>query len=143
LHDFWNKGSLLSYMRRIISKMPLLFLWLAGLAVVAHMVVPHDHHQSDVNFYQDGKCPASEKDNGHGPGIPLHCNSLNDLTSEKAIKFTVPEQLRNHDLVLFASSDLSLVLSEVYCIKITETGSQLPDPDPDSSPPLRAPPSFC
>jgi hypothetical protein len=127
-------------MRRIIHIIPVLFLWFAGLAVLAHMIIPHDHHLFDVYSYPADKCPASETNTGHGPGVPVHCHSLNDLKSEKALKYLIQEQLKYQDIIPGYPSDYSSLLSETYCTLLSEIQDQLPDLIPLTSSPFRAPP---
>ncbi len=130
-------------MRKVIKIIPVLFLWFAGFAIIAHTVVPHDHHLYDIYSNSGDKCPSSEKSTGHGPGIPIHCNSLNDLASEKALKYFIPEQLVNHDIIQGCTSDYTCLVTETYCTILSEIQNQLPDLFPLTSSPFRAPPSFC
>jgi hypothetical protein len=60
------------------------FLWVAGLTLSAHMLLPHDHHISDIYSHQDESCPVSDENSSHKPAFPVHCHAFNNLTSEKA-----------------------------------------------------------
>jgi hypothetical protein len=71
-------------MKKILKHISAVSLWLAGLALSAHMVFPHDHHLSDSFSDQDIKCPVTDNKSGHIPGYPIHCHSFNDLALEKA-----------------------------------------------------------
>jgi hypothetical protein len=108
---------------------------------MAHMIIPHDHHLSDSISYPVDNCPASERNDKHGPGIPAHCYSLNDLTSERSIRNIIPAQLNYRDIIPGSASGYSSLLSESYYTLLPEAQNQLPDLIPLPSSPLRAPPT--
>jgi hypothetical protein len=63
----------------------IIFLYLAGAVIIAHSVIPHDHHP-DVSVYEnDFSCKGSSEHSHHH--FPFHCHALNDLVCEK---FTFP-----------------------------------------------------
>jgi hypothetical protein len=70
----------------------------------------------------------------------MHCNSLNDLASEKALKYLIQEQLKYQDIIPGSPSDFSSLLSETFCTLLSEIQDQLPDLIPLTSSPFRAPP---
>ena len=71
-------------MRKIVKFLMVVLLWMAGLTLSAHMLLPHDHHISDSYSHQDEKCPVTDENSGHKPAFPVHCHAFNNLTSERA-----------------------------------------------------------
>jgi len=69
---------------KFLKNIPVFFLWVAGLTLSAHQIIPHDHHITDSFSNQEKNCPASNSESGHKSGFPLHCHAFNDLASEKA-----------------------------------------------------------
>lgn len=72
-------------MRRGLRNIAVFSLWLAGLVIIAHLMIPHDHHSDDSLFNKENhyhvdntKLPVK------APIFPIHCHALNDLTIEKA-----------------------------------------------------------
>ena len=76
-------------MIRIIKRIQVNFLMMAAFAVVAHMIIPHDHHILESLDGCEDHSPSSEHRTGHLPLLPVHCCSFNDLTAEKTTTFTV------------------------------------------------------
>lgn len=70
---------------RIIKIIRLLSLFLAVALMTAHMIIPHDHHQSDSVVCNQDSWPDSNQGTGHHSNLPIHCHAFNDLASEKAI----------------------------------------------------------
>lgn len=93
-------------MRKLIKNISVFSLWLACLAIVAHMIIPHDHHLSESIAGQDDACPASDNKSGHKTGFPIHCHALHDLTSEKA---SPVQNIRLVQNKVFVHSDLSVI----------------------------------
>ena len=84
-----------------------LFLWLAGLALVAHLIIPHDHHTIDSFASEDKTCPV--ENNHHGDnhrGSPIHCHAFNDLAAEKAVKYNLVEKQKNLRTYYFLPPDI-------------------------------------
>lgn len=69
-------------------------LFLAAFIFNAHMIIPHDHHQTENEVCTGGTIPAS---NHHG--FPYHCHAFNDLASEKATICTIITNLQCFDLI--------------------------------------------
>jgi hypothetical protein len=76
-------------MMKNIKKVRTIFMCIAVLAIIMHMVIPHDHHQADSFACQDRECPVSDDNGGHHTGMPVHCHACNDLTSEKSVILVV------------------------------------------------------
>ena len=73
----------------IIKYIRALFLFLAVIILNAHMIIPHDHHQSESDLCQETKYPGSKDGRTHHPAFPVHCHAFNDLASEKAIVYNL------------------------------------------------------
>jgi hypothetical protein len=74
-------------MGKILRNISIFSFWLAGMALVAHLVIPHDHHISDTFSDQNNNCPAERPVTEHHNGFPIHCHAFNDLAAEKVVKF--------------------------------------------------------
>jgi hypothetical protein len=76
-------------MNKFVKNISVSFLLIAGLAIIAHSIIPHDHHQAELSAIQGDTCPLSENTTGHKTGhhqgFPVHCHAFNDLASEKFI----------------------------------------------------------
>ena len=81
----------------IIRYMRTFFLFLAVVILNAHMIIPHDHHQSDSDLCQENKYPVSKDGRTHQPAFPAHCHAFNDLTSEKAIVYNLINYIQSPD----------------------------------------------
>jgi hypothetical protein len=68
---------------RIFKSIRLIFLLLAGLALVSHTIIPHDHHFSCPVTGVKDSCPAENERSDHRPLFPGHCHAFNDLAAEK------------------------------------------------------------
>ena len=84
-------------MGKIFDNIHVFFLWLAWLVIIAHLIIPHDHHLSDSFTTRENACPVSKGKTGHTSGFPMHCHAFNDLTSEKAIIYFFTENIRHND----------------------------------------------
>lgn len=81
----------------IIKFIRALFLFLAVIILNAHMIIPHDHHQSESNLCQETKYPVSKDERTHHPAFPAHCHAFNDLASEKAIVYNSIKYIKYPD----------------------------------------------
>jgi hypothetical protein len=68
-------------LRSFIKNITVVFLCLAGAVIIAHSVIPHDHHP-DVSVYEDDISCKGSTENSHSH-FPFHCHALNDLVCEK------------------------------------------------------------
>jgi hypothetical protein len=80
-------------MNRIFKYTSIFFSWLAGFALVAHLIIPHDHHIADAFPEQDDNC--NSKNNHSHNGIPVHCHAFNDLAAEKAGRIIIVDKHKN------------------------------------------------
>ena len=129
-------------MSKILKNIPVFFLVLAGLAISAHLIIPHDHHLSDTYLYQEDKCPASNGKTSHNSGLPIHCHAFNDLASEKATTYVLTKIIRSKNISNdFLPDSFSFEIT-VPIITIFDIRERFPDSYFVQLSPLRAPPSL-
>jgi hypothetical protein len=126
-------------MVKIFKHIPVLLLWLAGLTLTAHQLIPHDHCINDPF----SKCQAPLSNSHHKSGFPAHCHAFNDLIMEKLR----PDYISHNtqvDFIAFA------ILTDKLSFKIQVTGERIfhiPESvfysDRLKLSSLRAPPSFA
>lgn len=92
-------------MNGFFKNIQVILLFIAGLAIGVHMIIPHDHHPIDSFISQDDTCPVSKDKTQHPAGFPVHCHACNDLTSEKAPNLIVSGNLHNNFFVTDAVSN--------------------------------------
>jgi hypothetical protein len=127
-------------MRKIIKNIPAYFTLIAGLAIIGHMLIPHDHHLAGSEPGQKESCPVSTDKTGHRSGFPLHCHAFNDLASEKAVIFSLIKNVLPAGLITCAYSDtFKLVYCNIVVLNIFEPFQDSCFLDLSC---LRAPPSF-
>jgi hypothetical protein len=127
----------------ILRKIPAMFLFIAGVAIMAHMIIPHDHHISDSFISQDDACPASTEQSHQKSGIPVHCHVCNELTCEKASVLVAVRCIDSHNLSahkIFDQSELKVHFVESGIYDFVTVSFKGVDSEFSS---LRAPPSFC
>ena len=129
-------------MSKIIKKIPVFFLWLAGLAIIAHIIIPHDHHLAGLFINQEDVCPVSNGKTGHSSGFPIHCHAFNDLASEKATKFVLTRNIPTNDISISGFPDASAFEFQVPRIMIYDIRKPFPDSPLLELSQLRAPPSL-
>jgi|WetSurMetagenome_2_1015567.scaffolds.fasta_scaffold593138_1 hypothetical protein len=129
-------------MHKFKKKIPVFSLWLACIAIVVHMIIPHDHHLSDSSACQDESCPVSDNTPGHKTGFPIHCHALHDLTSEKAVIYQIISLVHQEYFITVnssASSETHILISDESTINRKEPLSEIYLLEYSS---LRAPPSI-
>jgi hypothetical protein len=99
-------------MGKIIKNIPPYLTLIAGLAIIGHMLIPHDHHLAGSEPGQKESCPVSKDRTGHRSGFPLHCHAFNDLASEKAIIFSLIKYVLSAGLITGAFHD---IIKSPYC----------------------------
>jgi len=127
-------------MRNSIRNIPLVLLWIAGLAMGAHMTIPHDHHSADSYLHAEDFCPGSTEKGSHSTGFPVHCQAFNDVASEKATPYCFIADISCQDVSAIGFSDLNdfflpYILTPFVYIRIP-----FPDVCLLEIPSLRAPP---
>jgi hypothetical protein len=126
---------------KFLKKVAVLFLWLAMTIIMAHAVIPHDHH-SEIST-PDTSCNAHENGADRHNPLPVHCHAFNDLVCEK---FTFSFfKIRN------ASYNYLPLLVQLCTVTATRTGRlvifydghfTLAGSELAASVPFRAPPFF-
>lgn len=129
-------------MRKIIENISVFFLWLACLVIIAHVIIPHDHHLADSFPSKDDSCPVSNGKTDHSSGFPVHCHALNDLTSEKATTYYFTCNIQNNDILISSIFDPFAFELQIHIIPIIELRDSFPDPYLLELSQLRAPPSL-
>jgi hypothetical protein len=127
-------------MRKVIKYIPVFFLWLAWLVITAHLIIPHDHHSSDLSGNKEDACPVTDGRSGHNHGLPIHCHAFNDLVTEKIIKFIPVKNIQFHDFTLSGISEVPYF--QVFNITFTEQHKTYPDNHCLEFYSLRAPPAI-
>jgi hypothetical protein len=84
-------------MKKVIKYIPVFFLWIAWLVITAHLIIPHDHHSSDLYGNKENGCPVTDRKSGHDHGLPIHCHAFNDLAAEKIIKYIPYKNIQSHN----------------------------------------------
>jgi len=128
-------------MSRIIKSIRVFFLLLAGLAIIAHMIILHDHHLSDPINGQKDSCPVSNGKSGHHTGLPVHCHAFNDLAAKKLSSLILKKNIQAGFFTIIRFPDFRV--NELLVARITIFDSRKPFPNiyiPDYSP-FRGPPS--
>lgn len=129
-------------MIRIIKKIPVFILFVAGLAIMAHTIVPHDHHPVVTIASQEDRCPLTNDKTHQHPNFPVHCHACNDLTSESAATLAVIRNVQSKYFVITCIFDLTCLQSDTFELRIFDFSTLLFKSDITDLPLLRAPPSL-
>lgn len=129
-------------LRKILKYIPVFSLWLAGLTLTVHLLLPHDHHITDSLSNQDRNCPASNHKSGHNTGFPVHCHAFNDLASEKATVFVITGNIQSYDLSLKSFTDAFVLDLNASKVKYSNIREPIPDHYLLELSPFRAPPEL-
>jgi hypothetical protein len=85
-------------MRKIIKIIPVFSLWLACLALVTHLMIPHDHHLNEAYTPQEESCPVSSENRSHQHGFPVHCHAFNVSDSQRAVIYILIKENQSDDI---------------------------------------------
>lgn len=129
---------------KVFKNIAVFSLWLAGLVIIAHLFIAHDHHSDCSVFNKENDCHADNtKLPAKSPAFPLHCHALNNLTFEKtATIFFVNNNIPTCDLFILSFFDSAISVSSSSYIKIKDFQKPLIETDFLRLSPLRAPPSL-
>jgi hypothetical protein len=127
-------------MRKTFKYISVFSLWLAGLIMSAHLIIPHDHHLADSFSNQDLNCPASNNHSKHPSGFPIHCHAFNVLSSEKLRPVHVSQNIQYIFISFSKFSDRSKIELPVSSVSIIDIQSPNLDPFALDLSLLRAPP---
>jgi hypothetical protein len=129
---------------KVFKNIAIFSLWFAGLVILAHLFIPHDHHP---DCYVSGNQEACHAGNAGHPinshGFPLHCHALNELTIEKtATVLFVPCNIPTCNL--FFLSFAESIVPEIPCpgVRIKDLHKPVADSDYQRLSSFRAPPSL-
>jgi hypothetical protein len=124
----------------VIKLIRTFILLFAGLAIVMHMIIPHDHHLTvPVNGLKES-CAMSHEKTGHRPFFPEHCHAFNDMAADRLAPVIVRLETQTSYASVIWKPDSSLPGLNVSFTIIENTGKPFPDIYiPDFSP-FRAPP---
>lgn len=67
----------------VIKSIRALFLLYAGLAMLVHMIIPHDHHLTGPVDGLKESCSMAHEKPGHNPFFPAHCHAFNDMAADR------------------------------------------------------------
>jgi hypothetical protein len=100
---------------KVFKNIAVFSLWIAGLVIIAHLLIPHDHHSDCSVFNNDNECHAQNTaHHDKSPAFPMHCHALNDLTFEKASNtFLIYSDIPTCDLFILNRFDSCLPDSDL------------------------------
>jgi len=126
---------------KFLKKAAVFFLWLAVTIIMAHAVIPHDHH-SEITL-TDTSCNAHESGaHQHNP-LPVHCHAFNDLVCEKfAFSFFKIHNTSNNYLPLLVQLSTVTVTRTGRLVTFYDGHFPLAGSGLTASVPFRAPPFF-
>ena len=129
---------------KVFKNIAVFSLWLAGLVIMAHLMIPHDHHSDCSEFSKENQCHADNtKTPVKAPVFPIHCHALNDLTFDKtSVTFVIFNNFPSSDLFLFSFFETSIANSEVCRISRKNLRSPLILAKYLRLSPFRAPPTL-
>lgn len=102
---------------RIVRNLGVLFLLLAVSALVAHMIIPHDHHLAGSDAIQEDTCPVSDNSTNHQKGFHFHCHAFNDLASEKVIVYVIIRNTQCRDFATSSVFDSAVTDLQLSCLR--------------------------
>ncbi|OFY73850.1 MAG: hypothetical protein A2V46_15035 [Bacteroidetes bacterium RBG_19FT_COMBO_42_7] len=129
-------------MNKFFKNISVFFLWLAGLTLSVHLLLPHDHHFADTFSNQDKNCHGSKNKSNHNSGFPIHCHAFNDLFSEKAITYVISKYIHSDNISTGCYPDALTFNLPISGITITNKPEYVPVSYMLGLSTLRAPPSL-
>ena len=124
--------------RKILTYTSVFSIWLAWLLINAHLIIPHDHHSSDLFGNKEDTCPVTENRPVHNHGFPLHCHAFNDLTVEKFVKYAVSKNIQSDYISTAGFSDN--FRSSAFLATVADSRQDFREHHFFDLSPLRAPP---
>jgi hypothetical protein len=126
----------------IIRYIRIFFLLIAVAILNAHIIIPHDHHQSDSDLCQENKYPVTQDKSNHHPVFPTHCHAFNDLATEKAVTYNLIKYIKCLDFIpgsvlIPVVSNLNISGEKTHDLFVFPIDSRVKE-----SASLRAPPSL-
>jgi hypothetical protein len=130
-------------MRRAFKYISSVAMWLAVVAIWAHMIIPHDHHILETFSDQEQNCPASNHQSGNKSEFPVHCHAFNDLASERARSYHISQNNSDGFVALSTLPDDLVSEPQVACSGIIDFQTSIISPYLHKASLLRAPPSLA
>jgi hypothetical protein len=126
---------------RLFRHIPVLTLWLAALGLIAHLMIPHDHHSEYSCLPHEDTCPTEADHKDHHAGYPIHCHAFNNVAVVKATPINLAKLVPSSLPGLAGDfTILRVFLSESdWCF--AELSTPFPDYGYSPTPTLRGPPS--
>jgi len=117
-------------------------IWLAGLVILAHLLVPHDHHSDSYVFNKENVYHLNDIEHPvKTPIVPFHCHAFNDLTVEKMSMVISAGTFPTCDLFMISFLDSFIKDPGSVCFHVSDSHNRLIEKDFLRLSPLRAPPS--
>ena len=129
-------------MHKVFKSLPVFSLCLAGVAILAHLIIPHDHHLAESDITQEDRCPASDNNSNHNKGLPVHCHAFNDLTTEKVVNTFNIRHIRLTDVIHGILFNNPISFTQFSCLTILNIFKLPVNSGILELSSLRAPPSF-
>lgn len=129
--------------RKILKYSSVFSLWFAGFVLVAHLLLPHDHHIADTFSNQDENCPVSNDKSHHHSGFPVHCHAFNDIVSEKLKTFQISQNIQLNPVTFSILTDISDFKIQSSNFSLIDFSKPIFDPFALDLSLLRAPPVFA
>jgi hypothetical protein len=129
---------------KVLKNIAIFSLWFAGLVIIAHLMIPHDHHSESSGFNKENEFHANNTElPAKAPVFPIHCHALNDLTFEKmSTNFVVYNDFPTCDLFLIRFFDQLVPTSTLSWNIIKDFQNPVLETDFLRLSPFRAPPSL-
>ncbi len=117
----------------------LIIIWFAWLIIIAHQVIPHDHHSFDSECVKEDVSSSCDTNPFHNHGLPRHCHAFNELTAGETIKI-IPVTWQTD--YLLSDENTGIPYSQISAIIFTEHHTLTVKGYPADLNSLRAPPSL-
>lgn len=123
-----------------IKSIRALTLLFAGLAIVFHMIIPHDHHPAVPAGGIKESCGQTHEKPDRRPLHPAHCYTLNDLAAEKFSPVNIRLVAQTSYASVIWHPEYTLPGLNLYATVFEYTGKFFPDISVPDFSPFRAPP---
>jgi hypothetical protein len=123
------------------NKTYIFFVFLAAIVFNAHMIIPHDHHQTDSDHCQTSSLPI-ENNSSHHPGFPVHCHAFNGLSAEEAIINPLINHFQSVQFINLPSAQETQPVLSFQRISFPDVSKKPITSRPSDFFSLRAPPTF-
>jgi hypothetical protein len=110
-------------MTRIIKNIQIFFLFLAVFVLNAHMIIPHDHHQTDSNLCSENSNPLSKTGSTHHSGFPGHCHAFNDIATGKAGTNLINKQVPVCEVILDSFFEAKIAEGQFSVTRIVDVSN--------------------